>query len=99
MICPRCGEPSRRGGRYCLSCHAAYQRVWRMGHPSTDEQRQRDNARSYAGVYKRRGKLTPQPCACGSEAVEMHHPDYSRPLDVRWLCRPCHLKLHQGAAP
>lgn len=24
----KCGRPKREGGRYCLSCHAAYQRKW-----------------------------------------------------------------------
>jgi len=65
----------------------------------TDEQRRRDNARSYAGVYKRRGKLTPQPCAtCGDSAAEMHHEDYDRPLSVVWLCRMCHVEHHATAA-
>lgn len=35
-----------------------------------------------------------RPPACQSCAaigpVEAHHTDYSRPLDVEWLCRPCH---------
>jgi hypothetical protein len=85
------------GQRYCRPCHAAYMREWRKTHPLNPEQRKKDAARSYAGVYKRRGLLEPQPCPCGSEA-EMHHPDYDQPLKVEWMCRPCHLEHHQKVA-
>lgn len=70
-------------------------REWRLTHPLDDEQKRRDNARSYAGVYLRRGKLVKLRCeTCGSDESEMHHDDYDRPLEVRWLCRPCHLEHH-----
>ena len=60
--------------------------------------RQRANARSYANVYLKRGKLVRQPCeVCGADA-EMHHDDYSKPLDVRWLCREHHLDHHLNIA-
>jgi hypothetical protein len=31
---------------------------------------------------------------CGSAKSEGHHTDYSRPLDVVWLCKGHHLALH-----
>ena len=33
------------------------------------------------------GKIKRQPCEiCGDINTQKHHPDYSRPLYVRWLC-------------
>lgn len=47
----------------------------------------------------RAGRVTRQPCeVCGSEFTEAHHRDYSKPLDVKWLCRRHHLSEH-GKAP
>jgi hypothetical protein len=85
----------RKGQRYCLSCAAAWMRVWRRTHPLEGEARIKDRARSYAHVYKRRGLLKQEPCQrCGDADSQMHHPDYTKPLLVEWLCRQCHLGLH-----
>ena len=44
------------------------------------------------------GKLVKAPCeVCGSSRVDAHHDDYSKPLDVRWLCRPHHIEHHAKA--
>lgn len=69
-------------------------RIFRSVHKLTPLQRLKDNCRSYAGVYKRRGKIEKMPCKCGNPNTEMHHPDYTQPLKVEWLCRDCHLELH-----
>lgn len=42
-------------------------------------------------VAKRNGTLVKLPCEeCGSLNVQAHHEDYSKPLDVRWLCKKHH---------
>jgi len=72
-------------------------REWRKDHPLNAEQRRKDNCRSYANAYKKRGLLKPRPCeTCGFFVTEMHHDDYDKPLEVRWLCRKCHLAFHRA---
>jgi hypothetical protein len=44
----------------------------------------------------RSGKLVKQPCfVCGELEVEGHHPDYSKPLDLVWLCKQHHNEVHR----
>ena len=42
----------------------------------------------------RDGKIKKQPCWVCGETAEAHHPDYSRPLDVVWLCTAHHRQTH-----
>lgn len=40
--------------------------------------------------------VRPQACEfCGKVgSLDGHHPDYSKPLSVKWACRRCHQRLH-----
>jgi hypothetical protein len=41
------------------------------------------------------GKLIKQPCqTCGDVKAQAHHEDYSKPLDVVWLCTTHHSERH-----
>jgi ribosomal protein S27AE len=61
------------------------------------QQRLKANARAHANTAVRRGTLKRKPCeVCGDADSVKHHDDYSKPLEVRWLCRKCH-KAHHAA--
>jgi hypothetical protein len=95
--CSSCGKPRENRHRYCRSCQRAYVRRWRAAGRERwlEEHARRDRARSRAAHAKKVGELVPQPCeVCGStDDLEMHHPDYGLPLEVRWRCRTHHLEL------
>lgn len=66
-------------------------RVWRLANPEKVSLIARAHKVIYSAI--KRGELTrPTLCeACGHERqIQAAHWDYARPLDVRWLCRPCH---------
>lgn len=54
----------------------------------------RRQAQITVGNAIRDKRLTPQPCFVCGEKADAHHPDYSAPLAVSWLCRPHHAQLH-----
>ena len=59
----------------------------------------KSDARNKVNSAIRSGKLRPQPCiVCGGKA-EAHHSDYSKPLDVDWLCRKHHALWHRYLIP
>jgi hypothetical protein len=42
------------------------------------------------------GAIKPQRCRdCGASKADGHHPDYTKPLEVIWLCRKHHVAEHR----
>ena len=66
-------------------------RKWRQRNP---QQAKAHRTLSHA-VWKRK-IIKPDKCSlCGQMAkVQGHHEDYSKPLDVLWICFDCHLAKH-----
>lgn len=60
----------------------------------------KNRARSRVLAGLRRGIIN-RPSTCESCGVrckpEAHHNDYSKPLEVAWLCTKCHRRLHRLA--
>lgn len=66
--------------------------------PSKQSDRIKHNAHVKVEAAVRRGDLV-RPLACqicgiSDRAIHAHHPNYAKPLDVQWLCAPCHGLLH-----
>jgi hypothetical protein len=107
--CATCGErkpleefyPFRTGkyGRHakCKPCYKAYNRERRKRVPY-ERYRVQILASAKARRAYRAGRL-PRPlrcmeCGTPCRETQAHHEDYSKPLDVVWLCPPCHRAKH-----
>lgn len=55
---------------------------WKAAHP------ERRKAQNRAQAVER--KTMCEGCSKEGVRLERHHPDYSKPLLVVWLCKPCH---------
>lgn len=74
-------------------------------HPMKATKQQKILANQAVTLAIRKGELIRQACekcgaTCGSGTflyypVTAHHEDYGRPLDVTWLCWPCHKTRHR----
>ncbi len=90
----------------CKSCWRLLSKLYR--HENKDRLREYDRIRRVENrmAIKASAKLRKKvelghmkrgPCAiCGKPNAHGHHEDYSKPLDVIWLCQSHHSKLHAG---
>src|SRR5215469_16369791 len=62
------------------------------GHRSYGQEKEIARRRAYKALLA--GRLLREPCEVCGDHAEMHHDDYARPLDVRWLCRTHHAEVH-----
>ncbi len=64
-------------------------KAWRDRHP------EKKAAHQAVQSAIRNGTLVRQPCViCGDPKTHAHHDDYSRQLDVVWLCHKHHMQRH-----
>lgn len=91
----------------CRACHIEYKASYEQTSVSIATQRfsslkwnngnkTKTEAHKQVKAAIRNGNLHRQPCEqCESLKTEAHHEDYSKPLDVNWLCRKHHRERHQ----
>ena len=80
----RAKEPER------IKAATAITKAWRA------EDSRRQSAHRLVFRSLRSGTLVKQPCErCGEQKSLAHHEDYDKPLEVMWLCQPCHKQRHK----
>jgi hypothetical protein len=103
VSCKHCGSPfeadSRRSKICTPTCYRAKERAYaREARLSWSQERRRAYALVQSAIYS--GRLKREPCeVCGKARTQAHHDDYSKPLEVRWLCRSHHKQHHDLMGP
>lgn len=87
----------------CVDCYSKYRKDIlpkeeqpRYGSGYSQEERTvRRKARSQLNHHLRDKNISRQACEVCGVAAEAHHDDYSKPLEVRWLCFRHHREWHK----
>jgi hypothetical protein len=102
-FCPDCGRnlylnqfqnnASRADGKqvYCRDCQNLRNADNALANPEKVAARRVVNAAIKHGDLTRGTHC--ESCA-STNNIDAHHEDYSKPLEVIWLCRSCHQRLH-----
>ena len=81
-------NPNWKGG--ISTNHYHYKKLQKQRYPK------RIRSREALSKAVSAGKVIPECCAvCGCSNTQAHHEDYSKPLDVIWLCAEHHRELHR----
>ena len=73
-----------------MKANAEITKLWRS------EDKRRSVAHNAVSKALKNGDLNRMPCVrCNAKKSLAHHEDYDKPLDIVWLCQPCHKQRHK----
>jgi hypothetical protein len=93
----KCKECARADVRKNYEANADYYREYDRQRGYRPGPREKVLARRAVKAALLKGALVAQPCEVAVDCrgrIEAHHDDYSKPLDVRWLCKKHHGEAH-----
>lgn len=96
------GHVSERNTKqaYCIECHDINNKNYKRKDYCEEfriKNQKKIKVKTKVARAIRTGVLIRKKCAiCGKEKTDAHHKDYSKPLDVIWLCRTHHSHIHMG---
>lgn len=80
-----------------------YNQMWRKKYGYHNEENskkrypEKEYARAVTQLAIRHGQLKRKPCEkCKSKLSQAHHDDYTKPLQIRWLCSLHHKQYHMS---
>ena len=77
-----------------------YNKKWRKEHGyhnefnSKKKYPEKESARNKLLYAVKTGKIQKLPCSVCGKKAQAHHPDYSKPLEITWLCPFHHTQMH-----
>ena len=93
----KCVECDRLSEGWCDKCRNQYEYL-RYKYETCSEYNLKHKVRALTRGYIKAGHLVKEPCeVCGKKTtVEAHHDDYTKPMDIRWLCKKHHDEWHDS---
>lgn len=93
----KCKQCARKDVRANYEANADYYRAYdrKRGYRPGDPHKVA--ARNAVNHALATGSLEKQECEVGNDCrgrIEAHHDDYTKPLEVRWLCKKHHAEVH-----
>lgn len=95
ILCKRCNNEYSNERLYKLPA-TKRREIWlKQSRKSKKRYPEKSNARKLVREAIRKKELERLPCEeCSETETQAHHDDYSKPLQVRWLCHKHHRAVH-----
>lgn len=68
---------------------------WARDYLRRPEQKEKSRTRYKTQAALKRGIIKKESCFCGNAKSQAHHEDYSKPLEIVWLCSKHHSERHR----